>query len=145
MGYAPQNMYPVLRYKDAHAAIDFLCEAFGFERHAVYESDDGAVDHAQLANGSGMVMLSTERDDDDRGYGKHAGQGWIYVVVDDPDAHFARAKAAGATIIRELEDQDYGSRDYSAKDPEGNIWSFGTYDPATAPVESAGEGASAGS
>jgi uncharacterized glyoxalase superfamily protein PhnB len=139
MAYAPKNIYPVLRYRDAHAAIDFLCDAFGFERHAVYESEDGAVEHAQLAHGGGMVMLSTERDDDDRGYGKHAGQAWVYIVVDDPDAHHARAKAAGATILRELEDQDYGSRDYSARDPEGNIWSFGTYDPATAP---AGEEAS---
>jgi uncharacterized glyoxalase superfamily protein PhnB len=137
MDHAPQNVYPVLRYKDAHAAIDFLCEAFGFERHAVYERDDGTVEHAQLSHGSGMVMLSTERDDEDRGYGKHAGQGWLYVVVKDPDQHFAQAKAAGAQIIRELEDQDYGSRDYSAKDPEDNIWSFGTYDPATAPVEEA--------
>jgi uncharacterized glyoxalase superfamily protein PhnB len=137
MEHSPQNIYPVLRYRDAHAAIDFLCEAFGFERNAVYEADDGTVAHAQLAHGSGMVMLSTERDDDDRGYGKHAGQGWIYLVVSDSDAHYARAKAAGAQIIRELEDQDYGSRDYSAKDPEGNIWSFGTYDPATAPVEEA--------
>jgi uncharacterized glyoxalase superfamily protein PhnB len=144
MGYAPQNIYPVLRYRDAHAAIDFLCDAFGFERHAVYESDDGAVEHAQLAHGSGMVMLSTEREDDARGYGLHAGQAWIYVVIEDPDGHHDRAKAAGATIIRELEDQHYGSRDYSAKDPEGNIWSFGTYDPATAPAES-GEGASTAS
>jgi uncharacterized glyoxalase superfamily protein PhnB len=144
MGYAPKNIYPVLRYRDAHAAIDFLCDAFGFERHAVYESDDGMVEHAQLAHGSGMVMLSTERDDDEaRGFGKHAGQGWAYVVVDDPDGHHARAKAAGATIIRELEDQDYGSRDYSAKDPEGNIWSFGTYDPGTASVEAEGEPSSA--
>jgi uncharacterized glyoxalase superfamily protein PhnB len=143
MGYAPKNIYPVLRYRDAHAAIDFLCDAFGFERHAVYESDDGVVEHAQLAHGGGMVMLSTERDDDDRGYGKHAGQGWIYLVVEDPDEHHARSKAAGATIIRELEDQDYGSRDYSAKDPEGNIWSFGTYDPATAPVEGEEEPSSA--
>jgi uncharacterized glyoxalase superfamily protein PhnB len=127
-------MYPVLRYKDAHAAIDFLCEAFGFERNAVYEGTDGGVDHAQLEYEGGMIMLSTERDDD-RGYGKHAGQGWVYVVVDDPDAHHERAKTAGATIIRELEDQDYGSRDYSARDPEGNIWSFGTYNPATAPAE----------
>jgi uncharacterized glyoxalase superfamily protein PhnB len=137
MDHSPQNIYPVLRYRDAHAAIDFLCEAFGFERHAVYESADGAVEHAQLSRGSGMVMLSTEGDGDDRGYGKHAGQGWLYVVVADSDAHYARAKAAGAEIIRELEDKDYGSRDYSAKDPEGNIWSFGTYDPATAPVEEA--------
>lgn len=135
MGHAPKNIYTVLRYRDAHAAIDFLCDAFGFERNAVYESDDGVVEHAQLAHGNGMVMLSTERDDDDRGYGKHQGQGWVYIVIDDPDAHYQRAKAAGATIIRELEDQDYGSRDYSAKDPEGNIFSFGTYDPATAPVE----------
>jgi uncharacterized glyoxalase superfamily protein PhnB len=139
MAFAPKNIYPVLRYRDAHAAIAFLCDAFGFERHAVYESEGGGVEHAQLAHGSGMVMLSTERDDDDRGWGKHAGQAWIYMVVDDPDAHHDRAKAAGATIIRELEDQDYGSRDYSARDPEGNLWSFGTYDPATAPVE---EGAS---
>jgi len=123
-------IYPVLRYRDAHAAIDFLCEAFGFERHAVYEGEGGSVEHAQLAHGGGMVMLSTEQGEDDRGWGEHAGQGWTYVVVDDPDAHYERAKAAGATILRELEDQDYGSRDYSARDPEGNIWSFGSYDPA---------------
>jgi uncharacterized glyoxalase superfamily protein PhnB len=134
MDHPPQNMYPVLRYKDAQAAIDFLCEAFGFERNAVYEGDDGAVEHAQLEMDGGIVMLSTERDDDERGWGAHAGQGWIYVVVQDPDAHHARAKAAGADIIRELEDQDYGSRDYSARDPEGNIWSFGTYNPATLPA-----------
>ena len=137
MGDAPQNMYPVLRYKDAHAAIDFLCEAFGFERNAVYEGADGAVEHAQLEYDGGMIMLSTEGDSDDRGYGKHAGQGWIYVAVEDADAHHARAKAAGANIFRELEDQPYGSRDYSARDPEGNIWSFGTYNPATLPAEEA--------
>jgi len=134
MSYAPKNIYPSLRYRDARAAIDFLCDAFGFERHAVYESDGGQIEHAQLAHGSGMVMLSTETDEDPRGWGKHAGQGWAYVVVDDPDAHYQRAKAAGASIIRELEDQDYGSRDYSARDPEGNIWSFGTYDPAAPEV-----------
>jgi uncharacterized glyoxalase superfamily protein PhnB len=144
MAHALQNIYPVLRYKDAHAAIDFICEAFGFERHAVYESDDGAVEHAQLAHGGGMVMVSTERAQDDRGWGEHAGQGWLYVVVQDPDAHHAQAKAAGAEIIRQLENQEYGSRDYSAKDPEGNIWSFGSYDPAAAQAETA-EGTSAAS
>ena len=133
MDQARKNLYPVLRYRDAQAAIQFLCEAFGFERHAVYEAEDGSVEHAQLAHGNGMVMLSTESDE--RAWGPHAGQGWTYVVVDDADAHYARAKTAGATIVRELEDQDYGSRDYSAKDPEGNIWSFGTYDPAAADVE----------
>ncbi|HKN93386.1 MAG TPA: VOC family protein [Thermoleophilaceae bacterium] len=133
MDQARKNLYPVLRYRDAQAAIQFLCEAFGFERHAVYEAEDGSVEHAQLAHGNGMVMLSTESDE--RAWGPHAGQGWTYVVVDDADAHYARAKTAGATIVRELEDQDYGSRDYSAKDPEGNIWSFGTYDPAAADAE----------
>jgi len=132
MDHVPRNLYPVLRYKDAHAAIDCLCGAFGFERHAVYEGDNGTVEHAQLAHGSGMVMLSTEPDTDERGWGMHAGQGWTYVVVEDADAHYAQAKSAGAEIIRELEDQDYGSRDYTARDPEGNLWSFGTYDPAVA-------------
>ena len=130
MDHASHNLYPVLRYKDAHAAIDFLCGAFGFERHAVYEGDNGTVEHAQLAHGSGMVMLSTEPDTDERGWGVHAGQGWTYVVVEDADAHYAQARSAGAEIIRELEDQDYGSRDYSARDPEGNLWSFGTYAPS---------------
>jgi uncharacterized glyoxalase superfamily protein PhnB len=74
-----------------------------------------------------MVMLGSEKDDL---FGPHAGQGWTYVVVDDPDAHHQHAADAGAQIIRPLEDQDYGSRDYSARDPEGNIWSFGTYDPS---------------
>jgi uncharacterized glyoxalase superfamily protein PhnB len=123
------NMYPSLRYRDAHAAIDFLCNAFGFERHAVFTDDDGNVVHAELAYNGGMVMLGSEKDDL---FGPHAGQGWTYVVVSDPDAHHQRAKDASAQIIRPLEDQDYGSRDYSARDPEGNIWSFGTYDPSAA-------------
>lgn len=133
-----QSIYPVLRYRDAHAAIDFLCEAFGFERNAVYESGDGTVEHAQLVYRGGMIMLSSEREDDASVYGGHAGQEWVYVVVDDPDAHHDRAKGAGATIIRDLEDQDYGSRDYTARDSEGNIWSFGTYDPTREQTEAEG-------
>ncbi|MGI8903757.1 MAG: VOC family protein [Solirubrobacteraceae bacterium] len=130
-----QNIYPSLRYTDAPAAIDWLCTAFGFERNAVYENEgeSGIVEHAQLSYQGGMVMLGSERSaDDGRAFGPHAGQGWLYVVVADPDAHYARAKAAGAEILRELENQDYGSRDYSARDPEGNIWSFGTYNPSAA-------------
>jgi uncharacterized glyoxalase superfamily protein PhnB len=72
-------------------------------------------------------MLGSEKDDQ---YGSHAGQGWLYVAVDDPDAHCERARAAGAEIVRDLGDTDYGSRDYAARDPEGNLWSFGTYRPA---------------
>lgn len=128
-----QNIYPALRYKDAPAAIDWLCRAFGFTRNAVHDGEGGIIEHAELSYEGGMVMLGSERTtDEERGFGMHAGQGWLYVVVDDPDAHHVRAKAAGANIIRELADQDYGSRDYSARDPEGNLWSFGTYNP-TAP------------
>jgi uncharacterized glyoxalase superfamily protein PhnB len=117
---------PILRYKDAPRAIDFLETAFGFTRQMVHEGDDGEILHAQLTYGDGMVMLSSARDD---GFGSHVGEGWQYVVIEDADAHFAKAKQAGAEILSELEDQDYGSRDYSARDFEGNRWSFGTYRP----------------
>jgi uncharacterized glyoxalase superfamily protein PhnB len=120
------TIFPSLRYRDAPRAIEFLEEAFGFTRHQVIENPDGTIAHAELAYGDGMVMLGTDREDN---YGSHAGQGWMYVAIEDPDAHYAQAKSAGAEIVRELEDQDYGSRDYSARDPEGNLWSFGTYRP----------------
>jgi uncharacterized glyoxalase superfamily protein PhnB len=120
------SVFPSLRYRDARRAIDFLVEAFGFEVKMVVDGEEGSVAHAELAYGDGMVMLGTDRDDS---YGSHVGQGWMYVVIEDADAHYAQAKAAGAEIVRELEDQDYGSRDYSARDPEGNLWSFGTYRP----------------
>jgi uncharacterized glyoxalase superfamily protein PhnB len=116
---------PTLRYKDAPAAIDFLERAFGFERKAVYENG-GAVQHAELTHGRGMVMLGTSGAGDPLFETRHSS---AYVVVSDPDALFERATAAGAEIVRELQDMDYGSREFSAKDPEGNVWSFGTYDP----------------
>jgi uncharacterized glyoxalase superfamily protein PhnB len=121
---------PSLRYDDARAAIDWLVDAFGFQRRAVYEHD-GEIMHAELTYDDGMLMMGSARENDQ--HGRHTGQGWNYVIVTDPDAHYERAKAAGAEIIRELEDQDYGSRDYSARDPEGNVWSFGTYRPGMLP------------
>jgi uncharacterized glyoxalase superfamily protein PhnB len=131
-----QNIYPALRYQDAPAAIDWLCTAFAFERQAVYEGENGIIEHAQLSYRGGLIMLGSERaTDEERGFGRHAGQGWLYVVVEDPDAHYERAKAAGAQIVRELEDQEYGSRDYAARDPEGNLWSFGTYNPTAESTE----------
>ena len=119
---------PTLRYQDAKAAIDFLVNAFGLERHHITENDDGTVAHAELTYGSGMVMLGTARGDDRFATGRAV----VYVVVDDPDAVHDQAKAAGATIVQELTDQDYGSREFAAEDPEGNVWSFGTYDPFAA-------------
>jgi uncharacterized glyoxalase superfamily protein PhnB len=120
------TMFPSLHYDDAQAAIDFLCEAFAFERHAVYAGDDGRIQHAELRYGNGMVMLGSAQGELPAA---HASAGGIYVVVDDPDAHCAQARAAGAEITRELEDTEYGSRGYGAKDPEGNSWHFGTYQP----------------
>ena len=124
------DIYPVLQYRDAHAAIDWLERAFGLERHAVHETPDGTVGHAELRHGDGMIMLGSASPDGGR-FGDHAGQEWIYLVVEDADAHHEQAVAAGAEIVMEPTDQDYGSRDYSARDLEGNLWSFGTYRPQT--------------
>jgi uncharacterized glyoxalase superfamily protein PhnB len=128
-------VYPAVRYHDTAAALEWLQRAFGLEAMTVSRGDDGAVKHAELRVGSGVVFV-----------GPHNGPGWlgglapeplaspvsIYVVVDDPDGHHARARAAGASIVRDLIDEDYGSREYSARDLEGNLWSFGTYDPLVA-------------
>ena len=128
------SIIPTMPYRDAAAAIDWLCRAFGFERHLVVPGEDGTILHAQLSFGNGMIMLGSAKDSE---YGKLMRRPGdvggvtmsVYVVVDDADAHCARAKAAAATIIREPEAEDYGGRDYTCKDPEGNVWTFGTYDP----------------
>ena len=125
------RIFPTFRYRDAARMIDWLVEAFGVTVHARYE-DAGVVQHAQLALGSSMIMLGTARDDD---YGKIVGQPGsnggksVYVAVDDADALYTRAKAAGAKILEEPIDRDYGSREFICADPEGNVWSFGTYWP----------------
>ncbi len=123
-----QTVYPILKYEDAHAAIDFIERAFGVERHAVHTSDDGDVTHAELLFGDQFLMLGSTRQGDER-FNQGAGRSALYLVIDDPDDRFERAKAAGAEIVMEPTDQDYGSRDFSVRDPEGNIWSFGTYAP----------------
>jgi uncharacterized glyoxalase superfamily protein PhnB len=124
-----QSIYPVLRYEDARGAIEFLERAFGFESHAVHDGEHGGVAHAELRFGEEYVMLGSTNEGEER-FNEGAGRQSLYLVVDDPDALHARAKEAGATIERELTDEDYGSRDFTARDPEGNLWSFGTYRPA---------------
>ncbi|MDW6020446.1 VOC family protein [Mesorhizobium sp. BAC0120] len=125
------RIYATFRYRDAAKMIDWLCEAFGFTVRVRYgEGND--VHHAELALGSSMIMIGHTRDD---AYGRMVGAAGIpggkstYVAVDDADAAFARAKAAGAKILEEPVDRDYGSRDFICADPEGNVWSFGTYWP----------------
>ncbi len=123
------SMYPIVRYRDPRAGMEWLCEAFGFEKHEVHEGPDGELVHVELRHDNGIVMVSDERGSQEAYAGK-AGEAAVYVVVEDPDAHHDRANAAGAEIVARLTDTDYGSRDYSARDPEGNLWSFGTYRPS---------------
>lgn len=132
---APTHVIPTLRYDDPARAIDWLCEAFGFERQLVVPREDGGVVHAQLRFRNGMIMLGQSADDDFGRYQKPptalggVGSQSAYVVVEDPDGHYERAVAAGAKVVLEISDQDYGGRGYTCADPEGHLWNFGSYDP----------------
>jgi uncharacterized glyoxalase superfamily protein PhnB len=120
------TVWHTFRARDAHALIDFLVEAFGFSRNVVYEDDDGVVQHAQLdwPEGGG-IMLGQEREGTT--WDRSPGTAGAYVVTADTDAVHARAVAAGAEIVEGPVERDYGSRDFVARDPEGNLWSFGSY------------------
>jgi uncharacterized glyoxalase superfamily protein PhnB len=120
------TVFPTLSYDDADAALEFLTTAFGGEQHAVYREETGAIHHAEVRLGNGIVMFGSARDDVAATRGASGG---VYVVVQEPDAHCARARSAGAEIVRDLHDEPYGSREFSARDPEGNMWHFGTYQP----------------
>jgi uncharacterized glyoxalase superfamily protein PhnB len=126
---------PALRYRNAPAAINWLCQVFGFERHAVYEGEAGTIGHAELTLNGGMIMLGSAKDDEFGHRFKSPDEvGGVetrstYIVVADADATHARAVATGATIIRPLQNTPYGSREFAVKDPEGHSWSAGTYDP----------------
>ncbi|MBA3520641.1 MAG: VOC family protein [Rhizobiales bacterium] len=126
------RIFPTFRYRDAARMIDWLVEAFGFAVHTRYPNNDGSVVHAQLFLGSSMIMLGSVRGD---GYGAMVGEPGenggksVYVAVEDTDAAYEKAKAAGATILEAPVNRDYGSRDFICRDPEGNVWSFGTYWP----------------
>jgi uncharacterized glyoxalase superfamily protein PhnB len=125
------TLYPSFYYDDAPAAIEWLCRAFGFRRRLVVSGSGRSVVHAELTLGPAVIMVATSRPD----------MGWVSprslaglnsmtsMYVADPDAHFAQAKAAGAVVLRELRDEEYGGRGYMVRDPEGNQWYFGSYRP----------------
>ncbi len=129
------HIIPTMRYKDAPKAIDWLCKAFGFERHLVVPGENGTIGHAQLSFGNAMIMLGSETESD---YGK-----WLstpkdikglntqapYVIVEQIDEHYNKAVHEGAEIIVEIKDEEYGGRGYTCRDPEGHIWNFGSYNP----------------
>ena len=129
-----QTLFPTFTYEDARAAIDWLQRALGFEVHEIHEGPDGTIAHAELKLGDQMIMLGTAQPAPDKlGRVQPSRAGGVtattYVVIDDPDAAFARAIDAGAEVVMPLTDLDYGSRDFAIRDPEGHVWSFGTYRP----------------
>ncbi|MGH2587927.1 MAG: VOC family protein [Dehalococcoidia bacterium] len=127
------NIFPALSYRDAPAALDWLTDAFGFEKGLVVPGPEGTIVHAEMSLGPGVIMLASAED----------AMGWmsprdlpgvnqtISVYVEDVNAHYERAKAAGAEIVLDIADTNYGSRGYSARDLEGHFWNFGTYHPWT--------------
>ena len=129
---------PGLRYTDAPAAVEWLCAAFGFEKHLVVGGAEGKIAHAQLTYRNSMIMLGSggERSYDGL-FVQPAEVGAVtqatYVIVDDVDDHCTRARDAGAEIVMEPTDQDYGGRLYTCRDPEQHVWNFGSFNPWTDP------------
>jgi uncharacterized glyoxalase superfamily protein PhnB len=129
------TIIPALRYRDAPAAIEWLCRAFGFEKHLVVPGEQGKIAHAQLTFGNGMIMLGSGhggaydrliRNPSEIGPAVTQAP---YIIVADPDEHYRQARAAGAEMIMDIADQEHGGRAYTCRDPEGHIWNFGDYDP----------------
>jgi uncharacterized glyoxalase superfamily protein PhnB len=129
------SLMPVMRYRDCNKAVETLTKVFGFIEGNAFRDDTGNVLHAELWFGNGGIMIGPVADTP---FGKYMRQpndaggvtASFFAVVADPDAHFERSKAAGLEILDPIKDQDYGSREYSVRDQEGHIWTFGTYDAA---------------
>ncbi len=131
---SPGYVIPGMSYDDAPAAIEWLTSVFGFTRHLVVPGENGTIAHSQLSLGNGMIMVGSSSNNDGGHPVKTPSEAGgntrsVYVVVDEIDAHYEHAKAAGAEIVFEIEDQPYGGRLYSALDPEGHLWYFGSYNP----------------
>lgn len=130
------TVIPALRYRDAAAAIEWLCQAFGFEKKSVYPNADGTIGHAELTFGNGMVMLSSvvnntpyskllrQPDEIERAETQSP-----CLIVTDCDAVYKTAKAAGAEMVIDIADMSYGGRAFTCRDPEGHLWNVGSYDP----------------
>ena len=132
----PSTAIPCMRYRDAPAAIDWLCEAFGFECQMAVPDSKGAIVHAQLILNGGMIMLGSVSNDNE--YGRQLAQPdeiggrethTVYLHVEDADRICERARAAGAVILQEPADSEFGSRGFMCRDREGHVWNIGTYDP----------------
>jgi uncharacterized glyoxalase superfamily protein PhnB len=129
------TVIPCMGYRDAAAAIEWLCQAFGFEKHAVYPGEGGTIMHAELSFGNGMIMCGSIKDTPFWRYIKHPDEiggcetQCACIIVNDADTVYQRARAAGAEILVDIKTEDYGGRGFTCRDLEGHIWNFGTYDP----------------
>lgn len=126
---------PALKYQNAQSAIEWLCKAFGFEKHLIVQGENDNIAHAQLTYGNSMIMLGTVSDDE---YGKliqtpknvnGINTQAPYIVVENIDEHYKKAVQEGAKIVIDIKDEDYGGRGYTCCDKEGHIWNFGSYNP----------------
>lgn len=129
------TVIPTMRYQDAKKAVEFLCRAFGFEKHRVFENEAQQVVHAELKHGTGLIMIGPNVESQFAQYirlPKDVG-GFetqvTFVFVENVNEHFKQAKDNGAEILMPLTKQDYGASDYTCRDPEGHVWSFGDYNP----------------
>lgn len=135
MKHKKATVIPTMHYEDVPAAIKWLCNTLGFKKHLVVEGENNTIAHAQLTLGNGMIMLGSKRDNDFDKLVKTPDEvdGFNtqtpYIVVKDIEDHYLRAKNAGAEIVLKLEEQDYGGKLYTCRDPEGYLWNFGSYDP----------------
>ena len=134
--HSGSTVIPCLRYRDAPRAIDWLCQVFGFTPHLVVAGENGAIAHAQLNSDLGMIMLGSASNEG--AYGPLVVQPediggsqtqTVYLVVADADAVYDRVREAGATVVIDIVDEEYGGRGFTCRDLEGHIWSIGTYDP----------------
>ena len=132
------RIVPSLRYQDCGQAIDWLCATFGFEAHLIVPNERGGIAHARLVCGMAMIMLGEHHTDADDPFGKlnksplqldGYNTASVYLIVEDVDAHYEKARSAGAEIVLDIVDQDFGGRGYTCKDLEGHLWSFGSADP----------------
>jgi uncharacterized glyoxalase superfamily protein PhnB len=128
------NIFPVMRYHDAPGAMAWLSRAFGFEKQAEVANADGTIAHAEMRLGAGVIGISSNTPATPNNPWSAVRQG-VYVLVGDIDAHHDRARRAGAEIVKPLANTDYGSREYSARDLDGRLWGFGTYEMGTRPGE----------
>lgn len=120
-----QSVIPYLYYENGPEAIDFICEAFGFTVKDRQVRPDGTLLHSEIVYDGDVVMLGTPPGGaDGMADSKHSSS--MFVRVADPEAHYARAREAGAEIVDELDDHGYGLM-YCASDPEGRRWYFCAY------------------